>query len=55
MVKFAGMKLHEAEQQIKKVLQEIYEEQEAAAIAALAIEHITGFSKTERLSKKEES
>ena len=49
------MKLHEAEQQIKKVLQEIYEEQEAAAIAALAIEHITGFSKTERLSKKEES
>jgi len=48
------MKLHEAEQQIKKALQEIYEEQEAAAIASLAIEHITGFSKTERLSKKEE-
>jgi release factor glutamine methyltransferase len=48
------MKLYEAEQYIKKELQQIYEEQEAATIAGLAIEHITGFSKTRRVSKKEE-
>src|SRR5690348_7177589 len=49
------MKLYEAEQHIKKELQDIYEEQEATNIAGLAIEHITGFSKTQRVSKKEET
>lgn len=48
------MKVLEAERYIKDHLKEIYEEQEAANIAGLAIEHITGFSKTERVSKKEE-
>lgn len=48
------MKVLEAERYIKDQLKEIYEEQEAANIAGLAIEHITGFSKTKRVSKKEE-
>jgi release factor glutamine methyltransferase len=49
------MKLHEAEQHIKKELQKLYEEQEAATIAGLAIEHITGLSKAQRVSRKEEA
>jgi release factor glutamine methyltransferase len=49
------MKLYEAEQYIKKQLQDIYEEQEAATIAGLAIEHVTGFSKAQRVSKKEDA
>src|SRR5690348_1011886 len=48
------MKLLEAEQYLKAELKEIYDESEAANIAALAIEHITGFSKTVRISKKQE-
>lgn len=48
------MKLFEAEQYLKKQLKEIYDEQEAASIASLAIEHITGLSKTGRASKKQE-
>lgn len=48
------MKLFEAEQYIKDQLKEIYDEQEAGNIASLAIEHITGLSKTERVSKKQE-
>ena len=47
------MKLFEAEQYLKEQLKEIYDEQEAANIASLAIEHITGFSKTERVSEKQ--
>lgn len=49
------MKLFEAEQYLKEGLKEIYDESEAANIAALAIEHITGFSKIERVSKKQDS
>ena len=48
------MKLFEAEQYIKNRLKEIYDEQEAANIANLTIEYITGLSKTERVSKKQE-
>lgn len=48
------MKLFEAERYIKGQLKEIYEEQEAGNIAGLAIEHITGLAKTERVSKKQE-
>ena len=48
------MKLFEAERYIKDQLREIYDEQEAVNIADLAIEHTTGFRKTERVSKKEQ-
>jgi release factor glutamine methyltransferase len=48
------MKLFEAEQYLKEQLKEMYDEQEAANIASLAIEHITRFTKTERVSKKQE-
>jgi release factor glutamine methyltransferase len=48
------MKLFEEEQYIKEQLKEIYGEGEAANIAGLAIEHVTGFSKTERVSKRQE-
>src|SRR5690242_455153 len=46
------MKLFEAERYIKDQLMQIYDEQESANIAGLAIEHITGLTKTERVSKK---
>jgi release factor glutamine methyltransferase len=46
------MKLFEAEQYLKEQLKEVYEEQEAATIASIAVEYITGFSKTERVTKK---
>src|SRR6478672_3248266 len=49
------MKTGEAERHIKEQLKEIYEEREAMNIADLALEHITGFSKSARLSKKEET
>lgn len=48
------MKLFEAEQYLKEQLKALYDEQEAVNIASLAIEHITGFSKTDRVSKKQE-
>lgn len=48
------MKLFKAEQYLKEQLKELYDEQEAANIASLAIENITGFSKTERIFKKQE-
>jgi release factor glutamine methyltransferase len=48
------MKLFEAEQYLKEQLNAIYDEQEAANIASLAIEHITDFSKSERVSRKQE-
>jgi release factor glutamine methyltransferase len=48
------MKLFEAEQYLKEQLKEIYDEQEAANIGSIAIEYITGFSKTERISKKQD-
>ena len=47
------MKLWEAEQYIREQLEGIYEEGEASNIAALAIEHVTGLSKTERIWKRE--
>ena len=47
------MKLYEAEQFIKNELKGIYDEQEAANIASLAIESITELSKTERVSNRE--
>jgi release factor glutamine methyltransferase len=48
------MKLFEAEQYLKEELKAIYNEQEAASIASLAAEHITGFSKTKRVSRKQD-
>jgi release factor glutamine methyltransferase len=48
------MKLFEAEQYLKEELKAIYDEQEAASIASLAAEHITGFSKTKRVSRKQD-
>jgi release factor glutamine methyltransferase len=48
------MKLFEAEQYLKEQLKEVYELKESANIASLVIEHITKFSKTERVSKKQE-
>lgn len=48
------MKVLEAERYIKDQLKEIYGEQEATNIAGLAIEHVTGLSKTERISRKHE-
>src|SRR5574337_410959 len=48
------MQLFEAERYIKEQLQKIYEEEEAGKIADLAIEHISGLSKTERISRKQE-
>lgn len=47
------MKLFEAERQIRTRLENIYDEAEAANIAALAIEHLTGLSASNRLLKKE--
>jgi release factor glutamine methyltransferase len=46
------MKLYEAEQYIREQLKEVYDEQESSNIAGLAIEHITGLSKTERIAEK---
>lgn len=48
------MKLFEAEHYIKDQLKKIYEEQEAGNIAGLAIEHISGLSKTERVLKRQQ-
>jgi release factor glutamine methyltransferase len=48
------MKLFETEYYLREELKEIYDEAEAANIASLAIEHITGLSKTERAVKKYE-
>jgi release factor glutamine methyltransferase len=49
------MKTGEAERHIKEQLREIYQDREAMNIADLALEHITGFSKSARLSKSEET
>ena len=48
------MKLWEAVQYIKEQLKGVYEEEEASNIADLAIEHVTGLSKTERIWKREQ-
>ena len=48
------MKLFEAEQYIKDQLKKIYEDQEAVNISDLAIEHITGLSRTQRVFKKQQ-
>lgn len=48
------MKLLEAERYLKDQLEIIYDRQESANIADLAIEHITGLTKTERVSKAQE-
>jgi release factor glutamine methyltransferase len=48
------MKLFEAERYLKDQLKGIYDKQEAGNIAGLAIEHITGLSKTVRVSRKQE-
>ena len=45
------MKIAEAERYIKEKLSGIYEEGEARNIASLAMEHITSFSKADRISK----
>lgn len=48
------MKLFEAEQYIKDQLKKIYEDREALNISDLAIEHITGLSRTQRVFKKQQ-
>jgi len=48
------MKIAEAERYIKEALHQIYDESEAQNIAGLAMEHITSFSKADRLLKKEQ-
>ena len=48
------MKLSEAERFLSEQLKETYEPGEAAGIAALAIEHLTGFDRNIRSLKKEE-
>ncbi len=45
------MKIAEAERYIKEKLSGIYEESEARNIASLAMEHITSFSKADRILK----
>ncbi|HYK55877.1 MAG TPA: hypothetical protein VEV15_05320, partial [Flavisolibacter sp.] len=45
------MKIAEAERYIKEKLSSIYEESEARNIASLAMEHITSFSKADRILK----
>lgn len=47
------MKIPEAARYITNQLQEVYEESEAKNITDLLLEHITGLSKVERLSRKE--
>lgn len=49
------MKLGDAEQFMTRELKGLYEEGEALAIANLAMEHVTGLTKTERLVKKADS
>jgi len=49
------MKLYEAEQHLRHKLKAIYDSQEAANIADLAIEHITHIKRNDRLIKKEET
>lgn len=46
------MKLHEAEQHARQELQAIYEDPEAAAIASLLMEELTGWNRSERLMNK---
>jgi release factor glutamine methyltransferase len=46
------MNIGEAERQLKDQLTNIYDSQEASNIADLLLEHITGFSRIERISKK---
>jgi release factor glutamine methyltransferase len=48
------MKLSEAEQLMKEQLRGIYDETEAAKISDLAMESISSYGKTERISKKSE-
>jgi len=49
------MKLYEAERYIKEAIKDVYDEQEAGNIAAIAIEQITGFTKSDRLLHKEKT
>lgn len=49
------MKLFDAEKYLKEQLKGMYDEQEAANIASLALEDITQLSKAERITKKEEA
>ena len=48
------MKIGEAELWLRQELISIYEEQEASNIASLILEYLTGMSKADRLTKKEE-
>ena len=48
------MKMGAAEQYIRKEISGVYEADEANSIASLCMEHITGFTKADRLTKKEE-
>ena len=48
------MKIGEAESWLKNELRTVYEEQEAANISSMVMEHVTGCDLTQRLLKKEE-
>ncbi len=48
------MKMNSAEQWLRQQLQTVYEGQEAGNIANMVLEHLTGLSRLERLTKKEE-
>ena len=48
------MKIAAAERYIRQQLSTIYEEQEAATIANMVLEHITGYTRLDRITKKED-
>jgi release factor glutamine methyltransferase len=50
---FAGMKSGEAQRSLKEQLQAIYSKDEAAIITTMVLENITGYSKSELISKKD--
>jgi release factor glutamine methyltransferase len=52
--KFVIMKTGEAEHWLWQQLSSIYDESEAANIASMVLEHITGLPRLERLKKKDE-
>ena len=53
-IKFAGMTIQEASQQLLVRLREIYDQREAAAITNLAMENLTGMPKMDRVMHAQE-
>ncbi|MBD0332399.1 MAG: hypothetical protein ICV66_07065, partial [Chitinophagaceae bacterium] len=48
------MKINEAERWLWDQLKNIYDEYESAAIASMVLEHITGFGRVDRITRKDE-